>query len=128
MRSDIHVLEVDLYRRHINLDVSSCLKVKNFTFRKFYFKFFNERRYVVIRNYFTFPLFDTEDLFRNADFHVLLYLHLASQTNMTLLLCTAQVTYFRRQYISTTIIYNTLAHRASTPSTTGRRKKDFLIT
>src|SRR5690554_679924 len=79
MRFNIKVLEINYTLRNTNLNISSWFVVH--IFRYFYNKFFNERSYVVVRNYFCLPFLYTKNRFFYLDFHVFFYLDLASHTN-----------------------------------------------
>ena len=80
MRSDVHVLEVDIDLRHVDLNVSTCLKIHPLTIWKLDHEFLDERSDIVIGNHFALPFLDAEDLFRHLDLHIVLHLDLTAQS------------------------------------------------
>src|SRR5690606_39102732 len=107
---------------------AAAFKFQSLPFRQLHHKLLDKSSYVVVRDYFAFPLLDTEDLFRDLDLHILANLYLAGQPFMFRYFAAGQVIKLGGQYIATAGQYMTLAHGAGTTAAAGRRQKYVLVT
>src|SRR3970282_1039228 len=117
MGSNIDGLVVDVYRRDVDLNIAACLELKDFSGGKFHYKFFNEGRDIVVGYHFTFPFLNSEDLLRDPDLHVLLYLHLTAQPDIAEFLLAAEVPQFGGKHITATRFHNAFARCTGTAAT-----------
>ena len=110
--------------RALNLNVSSGAERDIFPFRHPQLQLFDKGSFVIIRDNFTFPFFDAENLFRQFNLHVLTHCDLTGQTAALFCLTLCDMRQLGGQNIAATLFYRHAALSAGAAAAAGRGDKN----
>ena len=125
---DIHIRELNLVvLGHVDLDITTALEVQGLTLGEFHNELLHEGRNATVRDNLALPFLNTQNAIGNLDFHILLNLHLATQTPVLFLLTTSEEVNLGRQNIATALHNLATAHTTRATATTSRRKENLIV-
>ena len=125
---NVHIRELDgIVLRNVDLDVTTTAEVQRLALGQLHDKLLEEGRDVAVRDHLALPLLHAQHGLGNTNLHVLLHLHLATQTPMLLGHLTVDETRLGGKQLTAALHHLALTHTAGTTTTASRGEENLIV-